>query len=195
MRKEKKAFIYDKRTKDFVLGLYDKYREGMIKLSFSKLNDWHEAEDAVEETFIIIARNYDKIIDSEDYEIKTYMVNTVINTSYKILAKKDRNICSDTDTIKEHLPSGDSAEEIAVSEISYDELKCSVDELSPRYKLILNMKYMGYSNNEIKDSFITAVINYGNDKHKYAVYDTNGKEIVPPIYDYIDYYATDKYMN
>jgi len=151
MGKEKKAFIYDKRTKDFVLSLYDKYREGMIKLAFSKLNDWHEAEDAVEEAFINVARNYEKIADSEDYEIKTYLVNTVINTSYKILAKRDRNICSDTDTIKEHLPSGDSAEEIAVSEISYDELKCSIDQLSPRYKLILNMKYMGYSNKEISE--------------------------------------------
>jgi len=30
----------------------------------------NEAEDAVEEAFINIARNYEKIFDSEDYEIK-----------------------------------------------------------------------------------------------------------------------------
>ncbi|WP_313345899.1 sigma-70 family RNA polymerase sigma factor [Sedimentibacter sp.] len=151
MGRDKKAFIYDNHTKDFILGLYDKYREGMLKLAFSKLNDWHDAEDAVEESFINISRNYEKIIDSKDYEIKKYIVNTVINTSYKILDKKNRNICSDIDTIEEHSPLIDSAEEVAVSEISYDELKCSVDRLSPRFRLILNMKYAGYNNKEIAE--------------------------------------------
>ncbi len=51
-----------------------------------------------------------------------------------------------------------------------------------------------YNISEVKDGYITAVINDENDEHKYAVYDLNGEEIVPPIYDYIDYYATDKYM-
>lgn len=151
MGRAKKTFIYDKRTKNFILGLYDKYREGMLKLAFSKLNDWHEAEDAVEEAFINIAGNYEKIIDSEEYEIKKYLVNTVVNTSYKILAKKGRNVCGDIDEIEERSPLVDSAEEIAVSELSYDELKCSADELSPRYKLVLNMKYIGYSNKEIAE--------------------------------------------
>lgn len=152
MDKEKKSFIYDKRAKDFILSLYDKYREGMLKLAFSKLNDWHEAEDAVEDAFINVTRNYEKIIDSEEYEIKKYLVNTVINTSYKIIDKNKRNDYSDTDTIEERLPSVDSAEEISVSEISYDDLKSLVDKLkNPRYKLILNMKYMGYSNREIAE--------------------------------------------
>lgn len=152
MDKEKKTFIYDKHAKDFILNLYDKYREGMLKLAFSKLNDWHEAEDAVEEAFINTARNYKKIINSEEYEIKKYLVKTVINTSYKILDKNKRNDYSDTDTIEEYSATVDSAEETAVSEISYDELKSLVDELNnPRYKLVLNMKYMGYSNREIAE--------------------------------------------
>jgi hypothetical protein len=51
-----------------------------------------------------------------------------------------------------------------------------------------------YNISEVKDGFITAVIKDKNGEHKYAVYDINGEEIVPPIYDYINYYATDKYM-
>lgn len=152
MDKDKKLFIYDKSAKDFILSLYDKYRVGMLKLAFSKLNDWHEAEDAVEEAFINLAINYEKIIYSEEYEIKKYLVNTVINTSYKIIEKNKRNDYSDMDTIEELSTSTDSTEEIAVSEISYDELRNLVDELkNPRYKLILNMKYMGYSNKEIAE--------------------------------------------
>ncbi len=152
MDKDKKLFIYDKRAKDFILSLYDKYREGMLKLAFSKLNDWHEAEDAVEEAFINLAINYEKIIHSEEYEIKKYLVNTVINTSYKIIDKNKRNDYSDMDIIEELSPSTDSTEEIAVSQISYDELRNLVDELkNPRYKLILNMKYMGYNNKEIAE--------------------------------------------
>jgi len=55
------------------------------------------------------------------------------------------------DAIEEYSTTVDSAEEIALSEISYDELKSSVDELNPRYKLLLNMKYMSYSNREIAE--------------------------------------------
>lgn len=151
MGKDKKAFIYDERSKKFILEIYDKYREGMLRLAYSKLNDWHDAEDAVEESFINIARNYEKIINSNDFEIKKYIVRTVTNTSYKIIDKKSRIDCSDADTIEKHSPLIDSAEEIALSDISYDELKYSVDELNPRCRLLLNMKYMGYSNKEIAE--------------------------------------------
>ncbi len=57
--------------------------------------------------------------------------------------------------------------------------------LSKEGKIVLPVKYNNIS--EIKDGYITAVINYGNDEHKYVVYNMKGDEIVPPIYDYIDY--------
>ncbi|WP_312700634.1 sigma-70 family RNA polymerase sigma factor [Sedimentibacter sp.] len=151
MGRDKKAFIYDERAKQFILEVYDKYREGMLRLAYSKLNDWHDAEDAVEESFINIARNYEKIIYSKDCEIKKYIVRTVTNTSYKIIDKKSRIDCSDADIIEKYLPLVDSAEEIALSDISYDKLKYSVDKLNPRFKIVLNMKYMGYSNKEIAE--------------------------------------------
>ena len=152
MNKDKKTFIYDKFAKVFILGLYNKYREDMLKLAFSKLNDWHEAEDAVEEAFINNAKNYKNIIDSESYEIKKYIIVTVNNISYNILSKKDRNIYCDTDIIEEYSTPTGSAEETAISLITYDEIKYSVDILNPRQKQILNMKSMGYSNKEIAET-------------------------------------------
>lgn len=47
---------------------------------------------------------------------------------------------------------------------------------------------------EVADGFITARVYVENYDHKYAVYNFNGEEIVPPIYDYIDYDASEKYM-
>ena len=147
----KKTYIYDKRAKDFILKLYNKYRIQMLKLAFSKFNDWHEAEDAVEEAFINIAKNYKKIINSESYEVKKYIIVTVNNISYNILSKKDRNIYCDTDIIEEYSTPTGSAEEIAISQFSYDEIKSSIDILNPRQRQILNMKSMGYSNKEIAE--------------------------------------------
>ena len=134
MNSDKKAFIYNKFAKDFILELYNKYRQDMLKLAFSKLNDWHEAEDAVEEAFINIAKNYKKIINSESYEVKKYIIVTVNNISYNILSKKDRNIYCDIDIIEEYSTPSSSAEEIAISQITYDELKYSIDILNPRQK-------------------------------------------------------------
>lgn len=151
MNKDKEAFIYDKRARDFILELYNKYREDMLKLAFSKLNDWHEAEDAVEDAFTNIAYNYRNIIDSESYEIKKYIIITVSNISYNILNKRNRNIYSDIDIIEEYSPPCNSAEEIAMLQVSYDELKHSIDILNSRQRQILNMKYMGYNNKEIAE--------------------------------------------
>lgn len=64
--------------------------------------------------------------------------------------------------------------------------------INEKGSVVLPVEY--YNISEVKDGFITAVIEDKNGEHKYAVYDLNGEEIVPPIYDYIDYYATDKYM-
>lgn len=151
MDKDQNSYIYDNHSKDFILGLYVKYKSGMNKIAFSILNDWHEAEDAVEETFINIARNYVKIINSEEYEVKKYIIVTVSNASYKILDKKKANIYSDIDMIEEYSPPSACAEEIAISEISYNELKNSIDGLNPRYRQILSMKNEGYNNKEIAE--------------------------------------------
>lgn len=63
--------------------------------------------------------------------------------------------------------------------------------LNKEGKVILPLKHVKL---EVNNGFITAVITDENDEKKYAVYDINGKVIVPPIYDYIDYHATDKYI-
>lgn len=47
---------------------------------------------------------------------------------------------------------------------------------------------------DVRAGFITARVYVENYDHKYAVYNFDGKEIVPPIYDYIDYGASEKYM-
>jgi RNA polymerase sigma-70 factor (ECF subfamily) len=151
MNRDKKAFIYDKHARDFISELYNKYKEDMLKLAFYRLNDWHEAEDAVEEAFINIANSYRNIIDSESYEIRKYIITTVNNISYNILNKRNRNICSDIDIIEKYSPPSNSAEEIAISQITYDELNHFIEILNPRQRQILNMKYMGYGNKEIAE--------------------------------------------
>lgn len=47
---------------------------------------------------------------------------------------------------------------------------------------------------EIKSNIVTTVLFDENNERKYAVYDTDGNELVPPIYDYINYNASDNYM-
>jgi len=78
----------------------------------------------------------------------------------------------------------------------YDGFAVYKDELAgfvnKEGNVILPVKY--YNILEVKDGFIMAVINDEISEYKYAVYDLNGEEIIPPIYDYIDYYATYKYM-
>ncbi len=47
---------------------------------------------------------------------------------------------------------------------------------------------------EVKDGAVTAIVYIEDKDHKYAVYNMEGDEIVSPIYDYVDYGASEKYM-
>lgn len=72
--------------------LYIKYRQDMYAVSYSILNNREDAEDAVHETFISIANNFEKIKRIPCQEIKRYFVIIVRNISFNIYNKNKRRI-------------------------------------------------------------------------------------------------------
>ena len=84
----------DKRK--FVI-LYETYRCLMMKVALNILHDSFLAEDAVQDAFIHIARNMDKIGSVESLETKNYLVIAVKNASIDIYRKRSVRMKRDTD--------------------------------------------------------------------------------------------------
>lgn len=75
----------DKRK--FVI-LYEKYSRLMMKVALNILHDSFLAEDAVQDAFVHIARNMEKIGCVESLETKNYLVVAVKNASIDIYRKR-----------------------------------------------------------------------------------------------------------
>ncbi len=68
--------------------LYEKYSRLMMKVALNILRDRFLAEDAVQDAFVHIARNMEKIGYVESLETKNYLVVAVKNASIDIYRKR-----------------------------------------------------------------------------------------------------------
>ena len=124
----------DDRTKFEIL--YNKYRKRMVYTAYSVLGNNEDAEDAVHDTFIKIARNMRSIQDPDSDETLSYVLKAVKNTAIN-LSKKNA-------TISKHMQSqdmeniSDSAflDKLRIQE-NYDEVVKAIRSLNDTYKDVL----------------------------------------------------------
>jgi len=73
--------------------LYNQYRKQMLSLAQSILHNTFDAEDAVHEAFLGIARNMPSVNKiANETDIKNYLLKSAKNASLNILSKKRSDI-------------------------------------------------------------------------------------------------------
>ena len=81
------SFIDDDDDREKFEIIYNEYRKRMVSTAYSILRNHEDAEDAVHDTFIKIARNMNSIGDPKSNEALSYVLkatkNTAINLSQK----------------------------------------------------------------------------------------------------------------
>ena len=124
----------DDRTKFEIL--YNKYRKRMVYTAYSVLGNNEDAEDAVHDTFIKIARNMNSVGDPKSNETLSYVLkavkNTAINLSKKNATRNKHMQSQDVENIS------DSAflEKLRIQE-NYDEVVKAIRSLNDTYKDVL----------------------------------------------------------
>lgn len=72
--------------------MYIKYKQRLFKLSYSILHNKEDAEDAVHQSFLTIANNFEKIKTMSCHEMESYMVIIIRNNSIDTYNKNKKNI-------------------------------------------------------------------------------------------------------
>lgn len=67
--------------------LYSEYRKRMVYIAYSVLRNSEDAEDAVHDTFIKIARNMNSIGDPKSNETLSYVLKATKNTAINLSKK------------------------------------------------------------------------------------------------------------
>ena len=119
--------------------LYLEYRSVMFCAANEILHNEHEAEDAVQQAFMKIAENLDKVPDELSSKTKAFVVtiaeNTAIDRYRKLKRHGDCELCEEACGIEAN---------------SADELVNCILKLPARYRQFILLKYYhGYSTREI----------------------------------------------
>lgn len=138
------AYLDDDNDKRLFEEIYNSYKNQMVTLAVSILNNNDDAEDAVGDVFLRIAKkNFDVVRRiKNDTDLRNYLLKATKNTSInKINTKKKDNVSLDTvaeynmDKIEEL--SDDTFIEFVCNKIDYDKIIEAIKLLSEKYRDVL----------------------------------------------------------
>lgn len=143
------AYLDNDKDKELFEEIFNSYKNQMVTLALSMLNNKNDAEDAVGDVFLRIAQKYFDVVREikDETDLRNYLLkatkNTVIN---KLKQKKKDNISLDTvieynmDNIEEL--SDDSFIEFLCNKIDYEQIIEAIKNLDEKYCDVLYYHYV-----------------------------------------------------
>lgn len=136
---------------DMLSEMFKKYRQMMFKIAMSILRNDFNAEDAVQEAFLHIGNNLEKVFGLVDDERKGYIIKLVKNVCYDQVRRENKHLVCNIDEFE--ISTGNSVEYETISALTVDEIKSALNELSDRDSNILYLLlFKDYGSKDIAKS-------------------------------------------
>lgn len=133
--------------------LYNIYSGSMYRIAYSILRDEGLAQDAVQQTFLKLFSDMDRVGEPRSGKTRSYIVVLVRNTAIDSYRKRKREQALYLDDL-EQVPVCDAPlpEETAIDAQSREDVECALNALGDKYAVILLLRYChGYRNKEIAE--------------------------------------------
>lgn len=138
-------------AEELIKQLFSTYRENMYKIAFGILHNKSDAEDVVQNAFLWVINNLDRISQIPCNKRACYFANIIEHLSLNLINKRRTHPMDDID---EHadIRSDISVEKSAVEKITIDEIKRIIRTMSVTDRLFLRLYlFEGRSYKEISD--------------------------------------------
>jgi RNA polymerase sigma-70 factor (sigma-E family) len=136
------------RADEGVTALYAAHAVGLIRLGFVMLGDRGAAEDVVQDAFVGLYRNWDRLDDPAN--ALTYVRSSVLNgcrAAFRTQARRDRR--DRAAAVRDGGPPFDSAEAAVLLTEEHQEVLAAVRKLADRQREALMLRYyLGLSTDE-----------------------------------------------
>ncbi|MBQ8603568.1 MAG: RNA polymerase sigma factor [Oscillospiraceae bacterium] len=130
--------------------IHDLYRNSMLYTATDILKDKYLAEDAVQESFLQIAKNIKNIRTDTQKETKAYVITITRNCSIRMAQKNSKYILMpEKNTLEEIVADSVDYESKAVNLVMYEEMKKALAKLDEKYITPLVLQEQGYKIREI----------------------------------------------
>lgn len=120
--------------------LYSLHYKRMFYVAKNILHDVHEAEDALQNAFISLAANIDKVDDISSKSTLSFVLTVARNAAIDLSRKRDAIIYIDDDFFSHERDIDIS--DIIVSEEEFNNVVAAIQKLPDKYKDVLNLHYI-----------------------------------------------------
>ena len=134
------AIIEEKPDRQRLERIYYGYRRQMLLTAQRVLHNRQDAEDAVQNALLGIARNIQTVPQDEKVE-RAYVLTAAKNSALKLL-RGQRRRAEMLDIADVHIPSGDDLFLQAMNSLDYDLLMRALRQLDPVYRDVLLLVYV-----------------------------------------------------
>ena len=121
--------------------IYNGYYKQMLMVAGSVLDNQADAEDAVQDALLRIARNMTALRNREDWAIRGYVLTVVKNAALQI-HNRDRRYGKKTDSRSNPMEETDGVFQRVINLLDYDLLLRAVQHLDYRYRQVLTLAYL-----------------------------------------------------
>lgn len=120
--------------------LHKLHQQVMYHVALRILKDHQLAEDAVQESFLRIARSFSKIGEVDSPQTRVFVVTVVRNISLKMLARLGRQVF--VEGYDPDLLTADNLEESLIDQLDYEMVIKAIHALPPIYRDALLLYYV-----------------------------------------------------
>lgn len=125
--------------------LYLKYRSKMYYVAMSVLHHQQDAEDALHNAFLAIAKNIKKIKDVDSNETAVYLFRTAKNSALNVYAKKKRQAEHEIGIVEFiDINQNDIRDEELISEaqkLYFEKVVSCIEMLPEHYRIVLELHF------------------------------------------------------
>ena len=142
--------------------IFDMYSGTMLKVAYGITRDKHLAEDAVQESFLRITKNLERLEDIYSPETRGYILTITRNASLSVLKVRNgiTNRECPLDEIENVQESCDLEQEV-ISKVGFEELVSTIRELPKIYADVLYMDWVMIEISRLQEDTVKKRINRG----------------------------------
>jgi len=148
------ATIEDEQERLKIADIYEKYRYKCLHIALSIVKNHEMAEDAVEDTFVEVIKQKNKILAMSCSDLLPYIVTIVKSRAINIIKKTNRISDTPIEDLDDTIESGDiPVDEQVFNKQGYEKLLTQIASLDEKYKTVFELKYThNMSNGEIANT-------------------------------------------
>ncbi len=121
--------------------IYNGYYKQMLIVAGRVLDNTEDAEDAVQDALLRIARNMTALRNREDWAIRGYVLTVAKNAALQI-QNRNRRHCKKPDSQATPMEENDEVFQQVINSLDYDLLLRAVRHMDHRYRQVLTLAYL-----------------------------------------------------